>query len=147
MNNIDYLENQTPHLCGLCSFTLMQVILFIRENHLQSLNMILLSCIGFICGSSVPLCAILGFIFGYVWLHHLEAPSEHITRHYAVGVWAVGVSCVLEVCCEPLYLTAQVYLFIKLRVRIRQSSFHGSFGVLRSLYVTLGHTNWTIVEL
>lgn len=65
---------------------------------------------------TVPLCAILGFIFGYVWLHHLEAPSEHITRHYAVGVWAVGVSCVLEVCCEPLYLTAQVYLFIKLRI-------------------------------
>ncbi|XP_063229918.1 protein RFT1 homolog [Bacillus rossius redtenbacheri] len=65
---------------------------------------------------TVPLCQLCCLVFGYVWLHVLEPPSEDITQHYALGVWSICVSCVVEMCCEPVYLVSQAFLFVRLKV-------------------------------
>ncbi|XP_067011632.2 man(5)GlcNAc(2)-PP-dolichol translocation protein RFT1 [Anabrus simplex] len=64
----------------------------------------------------VPLCSILSVFFGYIWLYVLVAPSTSITEHYTLGVWAICVSCIIEMFCEPLYLAAQAFLFVRLKV-------------------------------
>lgn len=55
-------------------------------------------------------------IFGYVWMYILTPPNPNVTQHYVVGVMAIIISCVVEMCCEPLYLVSQAFLFVKLRV-------------------------------
>jgi oligosaccharide translocation protein RFT1 len=64
----------------------------------------------------VPICQFFSFIFGYIWLHILTPPSTDITEHYTLGVWAICLSCVIEMCCEPVYLVAQAFLFVRLKV-------------------------------
>ncbi|BES98557.1 Rft protein [Nesidiocoris tenuis] len=70
----------------------------------------------------VPICTSLCLLFGWVWLHVLETPEPHITVHYRLGVWAICISCVMNVCIEPFYLVAQAFLFVKLRVLIETVS-------------------------
>ncbi|KAK7863336.1 hypothetical protein R5R35_009691 [Gryllus longicercus] len=65
---------------------------------------------------TVPLCQVLSMFFGYVWLHILVPPDTSITPHYNLGVWAICISCVIEMCCEPVYLTAQAFLFVRLKI-------------------------------
>ncbi|KAI5730244.1 hypothetical protein M8J76_011708 [Diaphorina citri] len=65
---------------------------------------------------TVPICSVLCVLFGFIWLHVLTIPDPSVTTHYAVGVWSIAISCVMEMCCEPLYLVAQAFLFIRLRV-------------------------------
>jgi hypothetical protein len=64
----------------------------------------------------VPLCHFFSFVFGYIWLHVLTPPSTDITEHYTLGVWAICLSCVIEMCCEPVYLVAQAFLFVRFKV-------------------------------
>jgi hypothetical protein len=64
----------------------------------------------------VPLCQFFSFVFGYIWLHVLTPPSTDITQHYTLGVWAICLSCVIEMCCEPVYLVAQAFLFVRFKV-------------------------------
>ncbi|XP_023711319.1 protein RFT1 homolog isoform X2 [Cryptotermes secundus] len=65
---------------------------------------------------TVPLCQVFSFVFGYIWLHVLTPPSTDITQHYTLGVWAICLSCVIEMCCEPVYLVAQSFLFVRFKV-------------------------------
>ncbi|XP_021922938.1 protein RFT1 homolog isoform X2 [Zootermopsis nevadensis] len=65
---------------------------------------------------TVPLCQFFSFIFGYIWLHVLTPPSTDITQHYTLGVWAICLSCVIEMFCEPVYLVAQAFLFVRFKV-------------------------------
>ncbi|KAJ9583564.1 hypothetical protein L9F63_022098 [Diploptera punctata] len=67
---------------------------------------------------TVPLCQVLSMVFGYIWLHVLQPPSTDITQHYTLGVWAICVSCIVEMCCEPVYLVAQAFLFVRFKVVI-----------------------------
>ncbi|KAF6201715.1 hypothetical protein GE061_004110 [Apolygus lucorum] len=71
---------------------------------------------------TVPICSTLCLVFGWVWLQVLETPGPHITVHYKLGVYAICISCVLNVCIEPFYLVAQAFLFVKLRVLIETVS-------------------------
>ncbi|KAL1117181.1 hypothetical protein AAG570_004508 [Ranatra chinensis] len=65
---------------------------------------------------TVPLCAVLSVLFGWIWLNILSTPEPEITVHYKVGVLAICISCVIEMCAEPLYLVSQAFLFVKLRI-------------------------------
>lgn len=85
-------------------------------------------CINF----RVPLCQFFSFVFGYIWLHILTPPSSDITQHYTLGVWAICVSCVIEMCCEPLYLVAQAFLFVRFKVMLVQF-----INVYRSLAIII----------
>ncbi|XP_069693388.1 man(5)GlcNAc(2)-PP-dolichol translocation protein RFT1-like [Periplaneta americana] len=67
---------------------------------------------------TVPLCQIFSFVFGYIWLHILTPPSTLITEHYELGVWSICFSCVIEMCCEPVYLVSQAFLFVRFKVVI-----------------------------
>jgi hypothetical protein len=64
----------------------------------------------------LPLCQFFSFVFGYIWLYVLTPPSTDITQHYTLGVWAICLSCVIEICCEPVYLVAQAFLFVRFKV-------------------------------
>lgn len=64
---------------------------------------------------TVPICCILSLTLGYVWINLLSQPSPNVVFHYKVGVWAIGISCIIDMCCEPLYLITQAFLFVKLR--------------------------------
>ncbi|XP_069690286.1 man(5)GlcNAc(2)-PP-dolichol translocation protein RFT1-like [Periplaneta americana] len=68
---------------------------------------------------TLPLCQIFSFIFGYIWLHILTPPSTKITEHYELGVWSVCFSCVIEMCCEPVYLVSQAFLFVRFKVIVQ----------------------------
>uniref|UniRef100_A0A8D9AHU3 Protein RFT1 homolog n=2 Tax=Cacopsylla melanoneura TaxID=428564 RepID=A0A8D9AHU3_9HEMI len=65
---------------------------------------------------TVPICCVLCVLFGFIWLHILTIPDPSVTSHYTIGVWSIAISCIMEMCCEPLYLVAQAFLFIRLRV-------------------------------
>ncbi|XP_026286536.1 protein RFT1 homolog [Frankliniella occidentalis] len=65
---------------------------------------------------TVPLCQILCLIFGYIWLNVLSTPSSSITEYYTVGVWSIAISCIIEMCCEPVYLMSEAFLFVRLKV-------------------------------
>ncbi|XP_049951989.1 protein RFT1 homolog [Schistocerca serialis cubense] len=65
---------------------------------------------------TVPLSIFLSIVLGYLWLYVLKQPSHEITQHYSVGVYAICASCIIEMFCEPLYLTAQVFLFLRLKI-------------------------------
>jgi len=67
---------------------------------------------------TVPLCALLCLLFGWVWLYLLSPPDPTITTHYTLGVLAICISCVVEMCAEPIYLVAQAFLFVKLKVML-----------------------------
>lgn len=65
---------------------------------------------------TVPLCQFFSFVFGYIWLNVLTPPSTDITQHYTLGVWAVCLSCVIEMFTEPVYLVSQAFLFVRFKV-------------------------------
>nr|CAD7258170.1 unnamed protein product [Timema shepardi] len=60
---------------------------------------------------------VFSLVFGYIWLYVLTPPSEDITQHYTLGVWSICISCIVEMCCEPVYLVSQAFLFVRLKVR------------------------------
>ncbi|KAL1457103.1 hypothetical protein WDU94_001766 [Cyamophila willieti] len=65
---------------------------------------------------TLPICCVLCLLFGFIWLHILTVPDPSVTSHYTIGVWSIAISCIMEMCCEPLYLVAQAFLFVRLRV-------------------------------
>ncbi|XP_014287968.1 man(5)GlcNAc(2)-PP-dolichol translocation protein RFT1 isoform X1 [Halyomorpha halys] len=65
---------------------------------------------------TVPLCAVLSILFGWIWLYALTTPEQHITTHYTIGVWSICISCIMEMCIEPIFLVSQAFLFVKLKV-------------------------------
>ncbi|XP_034254900.1 protein RFT1 homolog [Thrips palmi] len=65
---------------------------------------------------TVPLCQVFCLIFGYIWLNVLSVPSTSITEHYTIGVWSIAISCIIEMCCEPVYIMAEAFLFVRLKV-------------------------------
>lgn len=64
----------------------------------------------------VPLCACICGICGYIWLRLLSQPDISVTVYYEFGVWSIIISCIIELCCEQLYIVAQAFLFVKLQV-------------------------------
>ncbi|XP_074406141.1 man(5)GlcNAc(2)-PP-dolichol translocation protein RFT1 isoform X2 [Zonotrichia albicollis] len=64
----------------------------------------------------VPLGVFWSLILGLVWLHLLEVPDPSVVPHYQAGVVAFGLSAIIELLGEPLWVLAQAHLFVRLKV-------------------------------
>jgi len=64
----------------------------------------------------VPVGVFWSSMLGWVWLNILPAPPTHLTAQYQAAVLAVGVSGVVEMFVEPVWVVGQVFMFHKLRV-------------------------------
>lgn len=65
---------------------------------------------------TVPLGLFWSLLLGWVWLQLLEVPDPNVVPHYGAGVVLFGLSAVLELLGEPLWVLAQAHLFVKLKV-------------------------------
>lgn len=73
-----------------------------------------------------PLGVLISTLLSMVWLYLLETPDPSIVASYGVGVVAFAVSGCLEILAEPLFVTGQAFLFIKLKVS--ESVQHSKFS-------------------
>ncbi|XP_055985488.1 protein RFT1 homolog [Sorex fumeus] len=65
---------------------------------------------------TVPLGVFWSLFLGWVWLHLLEVPDPNTVPHYGTGVVVFGLSAVVELLGEPLWVLAQAHMFVKLKV-------------------------------
>lgn len=54
-------------------------------------------------------------LFGYIWLFLLST-SETLPPYYTFAVWAVALSCIIELSSLIVQLVANAFLFVKLKV-------------------------------
>lgn len=54
-------------------------------------------------------------LFGYIWLFFLST-SESLPPYYTFAVWAVALSCIIELSSLIVQLVANAFLFVKLKV-------------------------------
>lgn len=64
------------------------------------------------------MCTVICAVCGYIWLRLLSQPDVSVTVYYEFGVWSILISCIIELCCEQLYIVSQAFLFVKLQVFI-----------------------------
>ena len=65
-----------------------------------------------------PLGVILSFVLGYVWLLHLEVPDPQKIPNYPLAVFAFAASGSIELLSEQLWVLAQAFVFLRLKVII-----------------------------
>lgn len=58
----------------------------------------------------------MSLMFGYIWLSVLSA-SEELPSYYTFAVWAVALSCIIELSSLIVQLVASAFLFVRLKVR------------------------------
>lgn len=58
----------------------------------------------------------MSLIFGYIWLFILST-SEALPLYYTFAVWAVALSCIIELSSLIVQLVASAFLFVRLKVR------------------------------
>lgn len=63
----------------------------------------------------VPICIVMSSLFGYIWLFFLST-SESLPPYYTFAVWAVALSCIIELSSLIVQLVANAFLFVKLKV-------------------------------
>ncbi|XP_047365964.1 protein RFT1 homolog isoform X2 [Vespa velutina] len=56
-------------------------------------------------------------LFGYIWLFFLST-SESLPPYYTFAVWAVALSCIIELSSLIVQLVANAFLFVKLKVML-----------------------------
>ncbi|XP_011164633.2 protein RFT1 homolog isoform X1 [Solenopsis invicta] len=64
---------------------------------------------------TVPICVVMSFFFGYIWLFLLST-TEALPPYYTFAVWAVGLSCVIELSSLVVQLAASAFLFVRLKI-------------------------------
>lgn len=64
---------------------------------------------------TVPICCVMSFLFGYVWLFLLST-TEALPPYYTFAVWAVGLSCIIELSSLIVQLVANAFLFVRLKI-------------------------------
>lgn len=64
---------------------------------------------------TVPICGLTSFILGYVWLSILTT-AEELPQYYTFAVWAVALSCVIELSSLVVQLVSSAFLFVRLRI-------------------------------
>ena len=64
----------------------------------------------------IPLGAVATSFLIYCWTYLLEVPDARSIPHYPLSVAVFGFSAFLELAVEPLWITAQYFLFIRLKV-------------------------------
>ncbi|XP_041048105.1 protein RFT1 homolog isoform X2 [Carcharodon carcharias] len=65
---------------------------------------------------TVPLGVFWTLLLGRIWLRLVTVPDPALIPHYEVGVVAFGLSAVVELLSEPLWILAQVHMLVKLKV-------------------------------
>lgn len=65
----------------------------------------------------VPICVVMSMMFGYIWLYLLST-SEALPSYYTFAVWAVALSCIIELSSLIVQLVASAFLFVRLKVRL-----------------------------
>lgn len=65
-----------------------------------------------------PLGVVLSFALGYVWLFHLEAPDPVKIPNYPLAVVVFAASGSIELLSEQLWVVAQAFVFLRLKVTI-----------------------------
>uniref|UniRef100_A0A8C4XF20 Protein RFT1 homolog n=1 Tax=Erpetoichthys calabaricus TaxID=27687 RepID=A0A8C4XF20_ERPCA len=71
---------------------------------------------------TVPLGTVWALLLGWVWLRLLETPDPLSIPHYEFGVLVFGLSAVVELLSEPLWILAQAHMFVKLKVVVESVS-------------------------
>ncbi|XP_050449772.1 protein RFT1 homolog [Cataglyphis hispanica] len=64
---------------------------------------------------TVPICLVMSFLFGYIWLFVLST-TEALPPYYTFAVWAVGLSCIIELSSLIVQLAANAFLFVRLKI-------------------------------
>ncbi|CAL1674191.1 unnamed protein product [Lasius platythorax] len=64
---------------------------------------------------TVPICFMMSFLFGYIWLFLLST-TEALPSYYTFAVWAVGLSCIIELSSLIVQLVANAFLFVRLKI-------------------------------
>ncbi|XP_029174943.1 protein RFT1 homolog [Nylanderia fulva] len=64
---------------------------------------------------TVPICCVMSFLFGYIWLFLLST-TEALPPYYTFAVWAVGLSCIIELSSLIVQLVANAFLFVRLKI-------------------------------
>ncbi|KAG5335303.1 RFT1 protein, partial [Acromyrmex charruanus] len=64
---------------------------------------------------TLPICIVMSFLFGYIWLFLLST-TEVLPPYYTFAVWAVGLSCVIELSSLVVQLVASAFLFVRLKI-------------------------------
>ncbi|KAL6420036.1 hypothetical protein ACFW04_010995 [Cataglyphis niger] len=57
----------------------------------------------------------MSFLFGYIWLFVLST-TEALPPYYTFAVWAVGLSCIIELSSLIVQLAANAFLFVRLKI-------------------------------
>lgn len=65
-----------------------------------------------------PLGVVLSFALGYVWLYRLEVPDPVKIPNYPLAVFAFAASGSIELLSEQLWVVAQAFVFLRLKVII-----------------------------
>ncbi|XP_043569060.1 protein RFT1 homolog isoform X3 [Chiloscyllium plagiosum] len=65
---------------------------------------------------TVPLGVLWSLLLGWVWLHLVTTPDPALIPHYEVGVAAFGLSAIVELLSEPLWILAQVHMLVRLKL-------------------------------
>nr|CAB3265543.1 protein RFT1 homolog [Phallusia mammillata] len=64
----------------------------------------------------LPVGVICNALATYTWINLLENPDPTVTPHYTSAVYVFGLCAWVELIVEPLWVIAQSFLFIKLKV-------------------------------
>ncbi|ELT90521.1 hypothetical protein CAPTEDRAFT_96530 [Capitella teleta] len=67
---------------------------------------------------SVPICAVFSCLLGFIWTFYLDQPDSAVIPHYPLAVAAFALSALIEMMAEPLYIMAQIMLYVRLKVVI-----------------------------
>ncbi|XP_069795623.1 man(5)GlcNAc(2)-PP-dolichol translocation protein RFT1 isoform X2 [Narcine bancroftii] len=65
---------------------------------------------------TVPLGIFWALLLAWVWLNLVAIPDPAVVPHYEVGVVAFGLSAVVELLSEPMWVLAQVHMLVSLKV-------------------------------
>lgn len=78
---------------------------------------------------SLPIGLISASILSYLWIHHLEKPSDPF---YVKAVILMSLSALIEICHEPFFVVGQIFQWVKFRSLVDMLSL-----IIRSVLLTL----------
>lgn len=55
-------------------------------------------------------------VFGYIWMYLLSVP-EALPQYYNFAVWAIAISCPIELSSLVVQIAASSFLFVRLQVK------------------------------
>ncbi|XP_038667928.1 protein RFT1 homolog [Scyliorhinus canicula] len=85
---------------------------------------------------TVPLGVVWALFLCWIWLQLVTIPDPALIPHYEVGVVAFGLSAIVELLSEPLWVLAQAHMLVRLKV-IAESIAMVAKCVLTVLCVTI----------